>query len=82
MRVGSVDYFSVSSTSENSRETLSMQKRIASSLAAMGMAAAIVLPSAYVAQGRSDRAERPAFSISQWVDHADAGSYAGIWVTG
>jgi hypothetical protein len=39
----------------------------------MGMAAAIVLPSAYVAHGGSDRAERPAFSISQWVDHADAG---------
>jgi hypothetical protein len=50
-----------------------MQKSIASSLAAIGMAAAIVLPSAYVAHGGSDRAERPAFSMSQWVDHADAG---------
>jgi hypothetical protein len=50
-----------------------MQKSIASSLATLGIAAAVVLPSAYVAHGRSDRAERPAFSISQWVDHADAG---------
>gem|GEM_PF-1285165 len=49
-----------------------MQKGIASSLAAMGMAAAIVLPSAYVAHGRSDRAETPALSISASVDRADA----------
>ena len=49
-----------------------MQKGIASSLAAMGMAAAIVLPSAYVAHGRSDRAETPALSISESVDRADA----------
>lgn len=52
-----------------------MQKGIASSLATMGMAAAIVLPSAYAAHCRSyreDRAERPALSISQSVDRADA----------
>jgi hypothetical protein len=49
-----------------------MQKGIASSLAAMGMAAAIVFPSPYVAYGRSDRAETPALSISESVDRADA----------
>ena len=49
-----------------------MQKGIASSLAAMGMAAAIVLPSAYVAHGRNDRAETSALSISESVDRADA----------
>jgi hypothetical protein len=49
-----------------------MQKSIASSLAAMGMAAAIVLPSAYVAHGRSDRAETSDLSISESVDRADA----------
>jgi hypothetical protein len=52
-----------------------MKKGIASSFTAIGMAAAIVLPSAYTAQSRSyrgDRAERPAFSASQSVDRADA----------
>jgi hypothetical protein len=49
-----------------------MQKGIASSLAAMGMAAAIVLPSAFVAHGRSDRADTSALSISESVDRADA----------
>src|SRR3984893_18215845 len=49
-----------------------MQKDIASSFAAMGMAAAIVLPSAYVGHGRSDRAETSALSISESVDRADA----------
>ena len=49
-----------------------MQKGIASSFAAMGMAAAIVLPSAYVAHGRSDRADTSALSISESVDRADA----------
>jgi hypothetical protein len=52
-----------------------MQKSIASGLAAIGMAAAIILPSAYVAHGRSDRddrTERPALSISESVDRADA----------
>ena len=52
-----------------------MQKHIASSLAAMGMAAVIVLPSAYAAQARNarnDRAERPELSASQSIDRADA----------
>ena len=49
-----------------------MQKGIASSFAAMGMAAAIVLPSAFVAHGRSDRADTSALSISESVDRADA----------
>ena len=52
-----------------------MQKHIASSLAVMGMAAVIILPSAYSVQARShryERTERPAFSASQSVDHADA----------
>ena len=49
-----------------------MRKGIASSLAATGMAAAVVLPSADVAHGRSDRAETSALSISESVDRADA----------
>jgi Ca2+-binding RTX toxin-like protein len=52
-----------------------MQKGIASGLTAMGVAAAIVLPSACAAQSRSyrdDRADRPALSINQSVDRADA----------
>jgi hypothetical protein len=49
-----------------------MQKSIASGLATMGMAAGIVLSSAYVANGRSDRAERPALSSSESVARADA----------
>jgi len=52
-----------------------MQKNIGSSLAAMGVAAALVLPSAYAAQSRSyrdDRAEKPTLSANQIVDRADA----------
>jgi hypothetical protein len=52
-----------------------MQKHIASRLAVMGMAAVVILPSAYLAQARSyryERTERPALSASQSVDHADA----------
>jgi hypothetical protein len=43
-----------------------MQEGIASSLAAMG------IPSAFVAHGRSDRADTSALSISESVDRADA----------
>ncbi|VTZ26833.1 conserved hypothetical protein [Methylocella tundrae] len=52
-----------------------MQKRIGSRLAVIGMAAAIVVPSAYTAYGRSyrdHRTERPELSINQSVDRADA----------
>lgn len=49
-----------------------MQRDIASSLAAVGIAAAIVLPSAYAAQSQSYRDDRPALSINQSVDRADA----------
>jgi hypothetical protein len=52
-----------------------MQKHIASSLAAVGIAAALVVPSAYPAQARNyrdDRADRPALSVSQNIDRADA----------
>ncbi|WOJ89164.1 hypothetical protein RZS28_15345 [Methylocapsa polymorpha] len=52
-----------------------MQKNIGSSLAAMGVAVALVLPSAYAAQSRSyrdDRTERPTLSVNQIVDRAEA----------
>ncbi len=49
-----------------------MQRDIASSLAAVGIAAAIVLPSTYAAQSQSYRDDRPALSINQSVDRADA----------
>jgi hypothetical protein len=52
-----------------------MKKYIASSLSVIGIAAVIILPSAYSAQARShryDRNERPALSAGQSVDHADA----------
>jgi hypothetical protein len=59
----------------NHQETRIMHKKIASRLAIMATAAAIVLPSACAAQGRSyreGRSEGPALSISQSVDRADA----------
>jgi hypothetical protein len=52
-----------------------MQNRVTFQVAVIGIAAAIVIPSAYSAYGRSyreDRAERPTLSISQNVDRADA----------
>jgi len=56
-----------------------MRKNIASGLAVVGMAAAMVLPSAYEAHARSHRhhhgdyrAERPALSAGQSIDRADA----------
>ena len=48
-----------------------MQKGVASSLTAIGLAVVIIIPSAYAAHGRSYR-EDPALSISQSVDRADA----------
>jgi hypothetical protein len=49
-----------------------MDKRIVSGFAAMGVAAAIVVPLAYGAQGREMRAERSASAISQSTDRAEA----------
>ena len=52
-----------------------MQRPVASSLAVLGMAAGMILPSSYAAQAwsdRSDRAERTERSPSQSVDRADA----------
>ena len=49
-----------------------MKKRILSGFAAMGVAAAIIVPLAYGAQGRETRAERSASTISQSADRAEA----------
>jgi hypothetical protein len=49
-----------------------MKKRILSGFAAMGVAAAIIVPLAYGAQGRETRAERSASTISQNTDRAEA----------
>ena len=49
-----------------------MKKRILSGFAAMGVAAAIIVPLAYGAQGRETRAERSASTISQSTDRAEA----------
>ena len=49
-----------------------MEKGIVSGFAAMGMAAAIIVPLSYGAQGRETRAERSASTISQSTDRADA----------
>ena len=49
-----------------------MKKRIVSGFAAMGMAAAIIVPLSYGAQGRETRAERSASTINQSTDRADA----------
>jgi len=49
-----------------------MKKRILSGFAAMGVAAAIIVPLAYGAQGRETRAERSASAISQSTDRAEA----------
>jgi hypothetical protein len=49
-----------------------MKKRIVSGFAAMGMAAAIIVPLSNGAQGRETRAERSASTINQSTDRADA----------
>jgi hypothetical protein len=49
-----------------------MKKGIVSGFAALGMAAAIVVPFAYGAQGRENRAERSASTINQSTDRSDA----------
>ena len=49
-----------------------MKKRILSGFTAMGVAAAIIVPLAYGAQGRETRAERSASTISQSADRAEA----------
>lgn len=52
-----------------------MRKKFASSLAAAGMAAVMVLPATYAVQARSHReyrAERPVLSAGQSIDRADA----------
>ncbi|WP_051335468.1 Spy/CpxP family protein refolding chaperone [Methylocapsa acidiphila] len=49
-----------------------MQKRVASGLAIIGVAGALILPSANLAQGRSYRNEAPALTANQIVDRADA----------
>ena len=49
-----------------------MKKRIVPGFAAMGVAAAIIVPLAYGAQGRETRAERSASTVSQSTDRADA----------
>ena len=49
-----------------------MKKRILSGFAAMGVAAAIIVPLAYGAQSRETRAERSASTISQSTDRAEA----------
>jgi hypothetical protein len=52
-----------------------MQKHIGYSFAAVGMVAALVVPSAYAGQSRNyrdDRADKSALSVSQIVDRADA----------
>ena len=49
-----------------------MKKSIASAFAVMGVAAAIIVPLSYGAQGRETRAERSASTISQSTDRAEA----------
>src|ERR1700693_3125092 len=49
-----------------------MKKRIVPGFAAMGVAAAIIVPLAYGAQGRETQAERSASTVSQSTDRADA----------
>ena len=47
-----------------------MKKSIASGFAVMGVAAAIIVPLSYAAQGQETRAERSASTISQSTDRA------------
>ena len=49
-----------------------MDKGIVSGFAAMGMAAVIIVPLSYGAQGRETRSERSASTINQSTDRADA----------
>jgi len=49
-----------------------VKKSIASGFAVMGVAAAIIVPLSYGAQGRETRAERSASTISQSTDRAEA----------
>jgi hypothetical protein len=49
-----------------------MEKGIVSGFATMGIAAAIIVPLAFGAQGRETRAERSASTISQSTDRAEA----------
>ena len=49
-----------------------MKKSIASGFAVMGVAAAIIVPLSYGAQGRETRAETSASTISQSTDRAEA----------
>ena len=49
-----------------------MKKSIASGFAVMGVAAAIIVPLSYGAQGRETRAERSASTITQSTDRAEA----------
>ena len=49
-----------------------MKKSIASGFAVMGVAASIIVPLSYGAQGRETRAERSASTISQSTDRAEA----------
>ena len=49
-----------------------MKKSIASGFAVMGVAAVIIVPLSYGAQGRETRAERSASTISQSTDRAEA----------
>src|ERR1700682_217834 len=49
-----------------------MEKGIMSGFAAVGLAAAIIVPLSYGAQGQETRSERAATTISQSTDRADA----------
>jgi hypothetical protein len=49
-----------------------MEKGIVSGFAAVGLAAAIIVPLSYGAQGRETRSERAASTISQSTDRAEA----------
>src|ERR1700730_4244796 len=49
-----------------------MEKGIVSGFAAMSLAAAIIVPLSYGAQGQETRSERAATTISQSTDRADA----------
>jgi len=49
-----------------------MKRRIVSGFASVGVAAAIIVPLAYGAQGRENRAERSASTIGQSTDRAEA----------
>jgi hypothetical protein len=49
-----------------------MKKRVVSGFAAIGVAAAIIVPLSYGAQSRETRAERSASTINQSTDRADA----------